>query len=680
MSIFYIDPINGNDSYTGADWANAWKTIKTGATTARISPGDFIRIAKSPNPVSIGNATWTNKSKTVTLADAVTENIDLCASAWTASTNVTASLQTSARKEGAQNVQLAIAAAFVSGKVGYRALGSIFDFSAYQQMSLWFRTNLAIAEGVFKVCLCSDTTGDVIIDEFFIPVIETAIINSWIPITISKGSALGSSIQSIAIYTVSDPGTVTIQFDNILACYASSSNNALSLTSLISKNSAASGGTEGWYPIQSINGTTVLLDNATSTTATVGRGYAGITETVTTYRREGFQIGTSTDNVIQDSGISGSLIEFIGGWNTATNERDGETFYDMKCTVGIGLDFNSKSYVKSSYINLIRGATNVGLQSASYCEVVAHTLVGAATQNLLLYATNFCIITITNILNGGTSNIVFSTTLCSGNIVTVTNVDNAITYGISFTVATYNKFFIENVRNSGSDNIILGNSTYNNLLKITNNKDCAGYGVDFVNLSKDNYIIGMTTSDNTSGAITHPSLGNNYLRKCSLGESSKVSSQVAYGNSRLFQEFADGLTENNYIYTDGGIINSQTAIRNTASGVAWKLSPTSSNRNVGYPLILPILQLAVKANAQVTVSAWFRRSNTGIVGKLFCRGYQIAGVDSDVVDLADASQDMWERLTIQFTPTESGVVQIEAHAYGGTTYSVYVDDITYSQA
>ena len=38
----------------------AWRTFANGATAARIAPGDTIRIAKSPDPVSVGNADWTD--------------------------------------------------------------------------------------------------------------------------------------------------------------------------------------------------------------------------------------------------------------------------------------------------------------------------------------------------------------------------------------------------------------------------------------------------------------------------------------------------------------------------------------------------------------------------------------------------------------------------------------------
>jgi len=64
--------------FGGMNWADAWKTITNGATAARIAPGDIIRIAKSPAPVSIGSASWTNLSNTVVLENAQTLNVDMC--------------------------------------------------------------------------------------------------------------------------------------------------------------------------------------------------------------------------------------------------------------------------------------------------------------------------------------------------------------------------------------------------------------------------------------------------------------------------------------------------------------------------------------------------------------------------------------------------------------------------
>ena len=78
MSTFYLDYENGNDSNDGSTWDLSWKTLTTGASAARIAPGDIIKIAKSQDPYSIGNATWTYNSAIVTLATAHTANIDLC--------------------------------------------------------------------------------------------------------------------------------------------------------------------------------------------------------------------------------------------------------------------------------------------------------------------------------------------------------------------------------------------------------------------------------------------------------------------------------------------------------------------------------------------------------------------------------------------------------------------------
>jgi len=59
MATYYIDFEGGNDANAGTSFATRWKTITNGATAARIAPGDTIRIMASPDPTSIGNATWT---------------------------------------------------------------------------------------------------------------------------------------------------------------------------------------------------------------------------------------------------------------------------------------------------------------------------------------------------------------------------------------------------------------------------------------------------------------------------------------------------------------------------------------------------------------------------------------------------------------------------------------------
>lgn len=118
----------------------------------------------------------------------------------------------------------------------------------------------------------------------------------------------------------------------------------------------------------------------------------------------------------------------------------------------------------------------------------------------------------------------------------------------------------------------------------------------------------------------------------------------------------------------------------TNVGIAWKLSPTSDTRSAEYPLDYVVATIAVLANALVTVKLWMRRTNTALTGVLVCRGGQINGVTNDVSSSMTAAADTWEEITITFTPTENGVVEIEAWAYGGTTHSLYIDDFSMTQA
>ena len=122
MATYFLDFENGNDANAGTSFALRWKTINSGATAARVVAGDTVRIMASPDPTLVGNATWTQYSRTVTLAAPVTANVSMCDTAWSASANVTAASNTAPRKEGAGAVKVAIAAAFTTGLAAYSTL------------------------------------------------------------------------------------------------------------------------------------------------------------------------------------------------------------------------------------------------------------------------------------------------------------------------------------------------------------------------------------------------------------------------------------------------------------------------------------------------------------------------------------------------------------------------------
>jgi len=685
MAIYYMDYINGNNSNDGSSWALAKKSID-GFTS--LSPGDVVRIAKSPPPTSIGNATWTNLSKTVTLATAQTANIDMCESAWTAANGATVTLTGVATdaKEGSYCMQITFPSSPAANTLyAYCATGTL-DLSSYQKISFWIKNSAAIANANrIKVCLCSDTAGTTIVDTFYIPAIPST--GRWIPLTLARaeGGNLGSSIQSIAIYTDSSTptGSSYIYVDDFIAC----TTDGLNLQSPISKNSAEQGGTEGWYAIQSINGTTVMLDNDTNTKANAGQGYSGTTETVTTYKRETIKTtlassSTTAVQTVQVSGSSAGNIEFQGGWNTSTNVQDGETFFDGLNGYGYGIYFSGKSYVTLNYLNVCRYYNGIYYYYMNNNNTI--TTLSNANNNSqygVYYSSidnNNTINTLSNANNNSYG--VYYSNSNNNTITTLSNANNNVYYGVYYNTSNNNTInTLSNANNNSQYGVYYVNSNNNTITTLSNANNNSQYGV-YYSGSSNNVIKSLSTSSNGTAGICQNYGSKNYLLNALIAETTEVSTAANFSNSYLFSHNHDQIADNHAIFTDGGQIHSTTAVRHTASGIAWRMDVTSTNRSSIYPLKFTIARIACNANSQVTVSAWFRRSNTGLTMKLVCPGKQIAGVGSDVVASMTAAADTWEQLTIQFTPTEKGVVEIEAWAYGGTTYSGYVDDVSVSQA
>jgi hypothetical protein len=167
--------------------------------------------------------------------------------------------------------------------------------------------------------------------------------------------------------------------------------------------------------------------------------------------------------------------------------------------------------------------------------------------------------------------------------------------------------------------------------------------------------------------------------KCQFNSSTETDNSGSYAPAILYSQNHDQITNNHKIFMRGGLISSATDQRNTASGISWKIQPTSTERSANWPISLPLAKVACAANSLVTVKAWMRRDNSGLTMRLVCKGGQIAGVANDVT-ASVTTTNAWEEETITFTPTETGVVEITAEAWGGTTFSGWVDDLTISQA
>lgn len=685
MAIFYLDYENGDDVNDGSDWANAWKTITNGATAARIAPGDIIRIAKSPAPTSIGNVTWTNLSKTVTLASAQNLTIDLCETIWTGAgdTTITLLATTSDGKEGSYCMKLTVdSSPSASILQAFFATGEL-DLSSYQKISFWIKNSGVISEDDWIVNLCSDVAGETVVDSFLVPAIPSTA--RWVPLILTKvgGGNLGASIQSIAIYSGSGIPLASkyIYVDDFIACKTA----GLNLQSLISKNTLEQGGTEGWYGIQSINGVTVLLDNDTNTKAGVGRGYSGATETVDTYIRETTKTdlavyGTTLVQEVVDSGILGSNIEFQGGYDTTSGNQTGETFFDGLNGNGVGLKLASKSYITLNYLNFSRYDYGVYLNDSHNNTITTINNLNNNDDGIYFVSSHNNTITTINNVNNNDGRGIYFLTSNNNTIITITNANNNNYNGVYLNVSNNNTITtIINVNNNdaGVYLYVSNNNTITTITNANNNNGNYGSGINFER-SSNNTITTITTSSNaTSGIIL--TLGRNYIINAVIGEAIKVTGFTAYANDKVFINNIGGYSN---IWTDYGNIVSQDATAG-GTGLEWKLSPTNVGRNVYYPLALSIAKIAVLADKLVTVKAYFKKSHaTDIGAQLVCRGGQIAGVATDVTATAP-SDTARNEVTITFTPTEVGVVEIEAWAYWLANLAdenVIIDDMTITQA
>jgi hypothetical protein len=660
-------------------------TNANGVWKINVLTSDTFQLLNEDSTNSVGNGvggasgTITKiNSSVVRLASQVTKNITGqgnrgAVATWTQSSNVTTSVQQTNFREGGEAVKIALASNFSTGKAAYVALGSIVDFSAYQQLSLSFMqtAGTVMTASDISIKLCSDTIGAVAVDTFNIP--SNGALNTWCTFTIDKGSNLSAVIQSVGFYVNVDRAAQTFIIDNLVACKAVSSADSLSLSSLIGKSSG------NYFPIQSINSTRVIIDAGATTKPTVtaySRGYYGTSETVTTYKREcwaSYAIATGTTTVAQlinDGGTSGSPITITGGWNTTDmTTQTGSSWFDGVNGYGYGLSAVSMNYL-SGFDNLAFVRYYRGISMTTCTNIISNFLSATGCQSYGAYFTGSsdCDIGITYADNNDTglacpeTSTVTATSVNSNAIsgldgdenceITITTVANNFTNGVILNGDNENTLNITNCKGNGVNNFNITSCANT----IVNNCSMSGYGIDVLLTTMfrfaavfNNCVFGGTTT------ISGPSNDANH-----------------YGGAYC-QKYGQTANDHRQFLTNGNVVTS-TGVVHSTSAYSWKLSPTTTTRCTDrWPFKLVIAQIQVSA-VSTTVTCWFRRTNTGISARLVCKGGQIGGVATDVTDSMTVAADTWEQLSINFTPNEAGVVEIIAECFGGTTYSVYVDD------
>ena len=638
--------------FGGSSWADAWLTITNGATAARVQPGDVIRVSKTPDPVSIGNATWTFNNRTITLSvTGQTIVVEQCEALWSGATNVTASRDTTNFKEGTSSALLAIAAAFTTGKIAYKQT-SVLDLSEFQLLSFWLKNNLTIANGTtLKVCLCSDTIGDVIIDTFYVPNIPATSPFFFLPLAISRvgGGNLGNNINSIALYADSDPGTININLDCFIACKT----NGINLQSLISKNGQASGGTEGYYCIKNIVDNTLMIDSTTNSAPSVASNYMGTTETVETYLRESFKttLGTSTlgaISTINDSGTNVNILEYDFGYEINTTNKNGETFLDGLNCVGYGIYATSKNYVKLSNVAVFRYTMGFLFTASNYFNLTNISNATSCNSTGHSSSSNCSQFTFTNVLNSNNNGIYgfnFNHNLSTmNNISAFGNNTNTSSQGISFTTSTGNRLY--NIKSIGNYVGLSTSSSFNNIINditISNSVN----GIAFTSLY-DIYIENSSFSGNTT-AVRMSGPGACKLRNVIFqSNSSDYVIQFPGIGYEIYSYKHNGVDGDNRYYFYGGNEIWQTSIAHSTEIGAWAFT-VNSTRIETFPLTKSIGEVGIEqSGSTATFKVWIKKTAPMNV-KLYVKTDVATGVQ--YTQTLKANDTDWEEIYISFSTT-----------------------------
>lgn len=719
MTILYVDPAAGNDANDGLSFANRKRTFRS--VTNASSELDTIRVIASPDAFSVGSASWTDNSKDITWTNTSNLKVDGCESGWTAATNVTVNHPTGNKgKTGSSYLELSIASGFTTGKAAYKTLPSPLTVSAFQQIAFYFQT-AGTSNYSFKICLCSDTTGNTIVAEisktmtYIIDYLDSNTSNNmhWLPVMLNYGSAFpGTAINSIAIYFTADPGTPLLAFDGFTLCKAPGASDLIDLYSMIGKNA---GGETEWYPVTDLAETGVKVASSRyrmwSGFTLSDRPYRGTTESVTTYIRNPLKL--AWDWYASDASWIRRKITIEGGYNrTDMSTKTGETWICGMCLFsGIGAD--SASWTDVNVLNLgfthcLTGAMNLTLGQGKLQDSSVYDFLGFIA----------CDTPVTYLPSGGSSNQRYAgyfdfrckqvwaskaplTTPNRPGKFTVgrihgcqlqDNISSAWVPGISFDVnpTTYAIGKIDNnavgvlLDSSFSELKLVATVIENNGLdfKVQFSDPPRPFRLHFDNMAD------LLIEPDTDGSTLYYDLDNypTMVRQTRIGGDANKNRTIVNGNEMW---------------------ESSQAIRHTASGLAWRLyvprwGYLHNDRPAGAPGHRLTL-VACEADKEVTVTCWiyvefntFTQYDDPTDFPTATFGIMVLPDTTMELPLIQVGADMavigsWQQVTLTFTPGLTGVVPVYAYvhatygSYGPAeltppdVYSAYFDDLEVSQ-
>lgn len=557
----------------------------------------------------------------------------------------------------------------VNAKQAFYNLGTSLDLSAYQKLTFFLNNSAAIADAVtWKICLCSDTNGDTIVDTFFVPAIPTT--SAVVPLVLTKdgGGNLGNAIQSIAIYvsTTKPSNASTVGLDNFSAC----TTNGLNLLHLISKNDGAvlDLTKDQWFAVGYINGTEIGIGKIGSNMGIQGRYFCpqggSTNETVTTYMRETIKLPYSTST--SDRVLYTSNNTYIGGYDKMTNTKNGMTWFDQQIVVSSGkiMTWNSNGSV-----------TDFGYVRGYYVSSTTNQIANGTWKNEFMCETGFrhygsnlagCTVYL-RCSNCNSRFVEMSADYYQYVYYNNTYYIDARDCGIQYSAVTAGRgsTFPQCYVRGGVGLAIIGQDL------ILNNPYLDGISTSLVNyglmLSGSNILVINPTIKNYLTAITawdrasNIRIRNPIIDNCTNPVGAYQLSNWIDSEAVMVDNYDENPLQNYRVWAYGNALT-QTSIKEDDTTVAWRINITSASQTSTKPDRMKVAVIACVANQQVTVTARVKQTHaTDIGAKLFVSAGQLTGI-TEQSDVHDDDVD-WETLTVQFTPTVAGVAEVELLSY-----------------
>lgn len=696
MANVFVDYAGGNDANNGSSFSLRKKTIQSAFTVALA--GDNVLLMKSPDQINTGlNGTFTNQGSTVTASSSSNwATVFACGSSFTAKTNVTCTTS-STRKEGTLSSSFSTNSSLAGGAqvLGTVATGTL-NLSSFQQLTFWimYNTSGQLATGQLQVQLCTDTLGATPVHTFTIN--QALNFGQWTPITIDNGSSLNSSIKSIAIKSTATFRSKAFLIDNIMAVIAPASAAAITLQSLIGTNDG------NWYPVRSMSGTTITLDNYPIGTPLNGnRGFTGTSGTVALYRRETIKTAvqatatTASHTFSGSAGTSTNPITVSGGWDTTSmSSQTGETYYDGLDGFGNvsittkGFSTSKVSFVRynqallsSTDLTTVLGGSFIAFNPSANGSISSATSFTASGLIVNLGRGNGIGLTATPVqLNVGSSGL---------------TVLGANGYGIQFSsganffsspptgTVTISNNFIGGLVGQGTGlnlsgtNIFKdnGSTTISSCFGIINNFTANGNVID---TPKGNIVINGLSGNLGNPAIYQPGVSIYVFKPGTINRIGKLpfDSSATFsgptGDGVFIQDSAGVAGDIKQLISTGTIINVSSPTHGSTSR-SFQCSPNAFGTNQYTPLRFEFPPIAVKSST-VTVSIWVQPSDNNIKATLRVLGYKVAGVSEVSTTLQGGSGTM-QKLSLTVSPTEKGILHVVLDVYNSSTANVVIGDL-----